>query len=875
MTIDERRALLRIALKESDPEDISGFAAAVDGADEDERTALARTLPPLRLFRAEGPTPRACFVLAALGTPKAAGQLFPVNRRSQEEFRIWAGRNTDAALRGVSGRGDTWCYQFIDVLCDARYYSFTPDEWDRINRLINDRLLAPESETYLRCFVRYLSYETTITRRTGRQIADFLRSDNRFLQHEFWALFRVDGIDNHSPCYDETWDDALLILCDEVPGFRSRLLDESLHALLRDFAPNNVIWYHRVHRLLDPTPDEIAARAETYLAVLGATASTSVGLAQDMLKRVIGNIDPTGLLDASVTVLQRTEKKLVKAQLVLLQALLEVKPHEAGQISQVIAPVVEHLPTDLVTSARRLMLTQNSPDGESTVTADVLVVPPPRERPLPADVAGVRPVADERELWELVSACLEGTGDGADLPRILLGLCSYPDATDPAMVNRAQTIMRTVWDWGSPRRQLASLLLARAGLGERYVPAAVNTPTALLAEQFALVPGGPTDRHMEPLPTDSQPERRERIFHLPAAGTSVDVAAQLLADDESEGWYFSNFDIVGAYLGWPLTDEIAIDRFEELVNSHKTTTGATDTSAKPDEKVKTEPLPLVPCHYDRVVLETPGRGLVWEDPMLTSGKKPFWLAHHASSQSRPTWTERAYDVSHVPDQFIFHAQEARDRDGYDQIVQWAAWLYTNNPDILAAQFHPTLWTATQVVNVRGVIPLMEALGKSYQLPGGPVYSALALGLSAKQADHRAAAAEAVAALTDHSLLVPELFATEITAHLKDGFVLAGRLADALSDAASISPITGYRVLQTLSAVLPHLDGVNQAAKLVELTAKLTADYGTPVPIPESLAGKTKGSSLMAVSLRLLADIRPDPTALAQAAAEQAAASLGQ
>jgi len=95
----------------------------------------------------------------------------------------------------------------------------------------------------------------------------------------------------------------------------------------------------------------------------------------------------------------------------------------------------------------------------------------------------------------------------------------------------------------------------------------------------------------------------------------------------------------------------------------------------------------------------------------------------------------------------------------------------------------------------------------------------------------------------------------------------------LADAASINPIAGYRVLQTLAAVLPHLDGVNQAAKLVELTAKLAADYGTPVPIPETLTGKTKGSSLMAVSLRLLADVRPTPTALLQAAAEQAAAAL--
>ena len=57
LNLTERRAALRAA-GGGDAADIAPFARALDGADEDERAALAKALPPSRLFNAEGPTPR-------------------------------------------------------------------------------------------------------------------------------------------------------------------------------------------------------------------------------------------------------------------------------------------------------------------------------------------------------------------------------------------------------------------------------------------------------------------------------------------------------------------------------------------------------------------------------------------------------------------------------------------------------------------------------------------------------------------------------------------------------------------------------------------------------------------------------------------------
>ena len=56
LNLTERRAAARAA-GGGDAADIAPFARALDGADEDERAALAKALPPSRLFNAEGRRP--------------------------------------------------------------------------------------------------------------------------------------------------------------------------------------------------------------------------------------------------------------------------------------------------------------------------------------------------------------------------------------------------------------------------------------------------------------------------------------------------------------------------------------------------------------------------------------------------------------------------------------------------------------------------------------------------------------------------------------------------------------------------------------------------------------------------------------------------
>ena len=104
--------------------------------------------------------------------------------------------------------------------------------------------------------------------------------------------------------------------------------------------------------------------------------------------------------------------------------------------------------------------------------------------------------------------------------------------------------------------------------------------------------------------------------------------------------------------------------------------------------------------------------------------------------------------------------------------------------------------------------------------------------------------------------------------------MAGRIAQTLADAASISALAGYRMLQTLLALLSEVvdaDGKprTQASKLVELAARLSGDYGTPLVIPSLLAARRKGASALAVAIRTLETVQPQATELVEAAAAAA------
>ncbi len=841
LTLDARRAHLRQAAKTSGDGSLAELRQALAGAREDERQALTKTLPPSRWFRQEGFTRRACLALAGLGNPKQiVDALMPFEPVKVRALKPHAGVVQHAVVEGARDREAPWLYAFIGTMADHGS-GLHAQNWAIVRELVVSRRLRPDSLAYFNRLVQWLVVRQTDgapQKPTGAQIADALLADAYLMEHEFLQFFRVEGMGGNYQLTDWNaagWDDALRLVCERRPGLREELLRESLDALLRDFSAKNCVWYHRVHRLLEPSAEDIARHALRYCAVLATAPSTSVGLAQDMLLRgaKAGRVDADALIAASGAVLLRTEKKLLKAQLAILAA-LDADEAQCQAIAALVAGVRDALPPELRSAADRLGGTDAQADASGAaeaVAGDPVAVPPPRRRPLTTSISAPEPIQDEAGFAAGVAAQLEGSGDGADLPQLLAYGAAHPRmAVDAALLQRAQEVFDGVWDANasSPRRHLAAWLLGRAG----------EAPSLAFRGYR---------RYVTVRPGDAYPEGAE-IESNTSTSSTYDV--------ESGEW-----------------KQVAVHHYRSGYRFFPTHSPAGLLMAQFRAEPLAAPLVYRPRTWLRAVCEL-GEGTFGRElEVLGAQPRPLWLTpDEALPDATAGFAQRALDVSRVAAEFTFRAQEAREQDGFEQIVQWTAWLLREHPDTLAAHFHPALYTATAVVNVRGIGALMQALGASRQLPGGPVYSALALGLSAKEAAPRAQAAEAVAALAASGLLDPECFAAELGAHMAEGFAMAGRVAQALADAASIGALSGYRVLQTLAALLPGLDGVNGAARLVELAARLSAVYGTPLALPATLASKAKGGSVMAVALRALAAGVAGPTDLAHEAAAEAHAT---
>jgi len=838
LTLDARRTHLRQAMKASGDESLAELRQALAGAREDERQALAKTLPPSRWFRQEGFSRRACLALAGLGNPKQiVDAVMPFEPVKVRALTPHAGVVQQAVLESTRDREAPWLHAFIHTMADHGS-GLHAQNWAIARELVVSRRLRPDSLAYFSRLVQWLvvrQNDGAPHKPTGAQIADALLADAYLMEHEFLQFFRVEGMGGNYQLTDWNaagWDDALRLVCKRRPGLREELLRESLDALLRDFSAKNCVWYHRVHRLLEPSAEDIARHALRYCAVLATAPSTSVGLAQDMLLRgaKARRVDADALIAASGAVLLRTEKKLLKAQLAILAA-LDADETQCQAIAALVAGVRDALPPELRSAADRLGTTDAQAGAAKAVAGDPVAVPPPRRRPLPSAIAEPEPIQDEARFADGVAAQLEGSGDGADLPRLLAYGAAHPRmSVDAALLRRAQEVFDGVWDANaaSARRHLAAWLLGRAG------------------EAPSLVFRG-YRRYVHLRPGDADPEGAE-IEPNSSTSSTYDV--------DSGEW-----------------KQVAVHHYRSGYQFFPTHSPAGLLMTQFRAETLAAPLAYRPRTWLRALCEL-GEGTFSRAlEVLGAQPRPLWLTPDEDPPDATAgFVQLALDVSRVAAEFTFRAQEAREQDGFEQIVQWTAWLLREHPDTLAANFHPALYTATAVVNVRGIGTLMQALGASRQRPGGPVYSALALGLSAREAGPRAQAAEAVAALAASGLLDPECFAVELGAHMAEGFAMAGRVAQSLVDAASIGALCGYRVLQTLAALLPGLDGVNGAARLVELAARLSAVYGTPLALPAALASKAKGGSVMAVALRALATGVAGPTDLAHEAAAEAHAT---
>ena len=810
LTLTERRTRLKQLIAEHKP--VEEYQKVLSGATEEERASLVRTLSPTKLKEPKNRfTPLGTYAVTALTKkPARAAQLILQLCWDNYKHRDAIARY---AAAGASERPNDWVLEYVAETC------FMDELWPLSQTLLRERGLICEDEEYLKGFQARIPAVNTASTHNHQEALEFFAEDPARFE-EFWALFRVEGAMLEEYTYGFFHPNGSMLaltklLSDNYSGFRDRVLTECLQAMLRDFSPANTRIFHALYRGMHPTEAENLSRFGTLVSVLGASPSTSVSLAQDMLTPLIPQLDQeqaAELMDASATVLLRTEKKVLRAQLRLLTKLVKTRPECAAQVSALVADAANTLPLDVQSTARKLIIDEpvtapNTPDAEGETGSIIIPEPAPRDREPGREAEPLTPIADDAECVEVLLKVLEEETQETQLPRLLAYMVQSRKANrsiemDKATQERIYSHNKNLRYWDAVKDEL------RASLS--YL--------ALKSYRLKLT-------HC-----DFMQKYRENYLFSRAKSRGPQVLLQ------------EQF----AYADKPYKKEL--------------------------EPVVTTPLPAAQCVWERVAVDWSKRRNVYVAGRLVEGFPGYvgWRKLGVTRQPKDaSFAEAALTAVVISADYSENMEKASTCRWYRLVVQWCAWLLYNNPDIFAAHMMPLMTAALYEKRVYGLEIVLTALAQSWRSLGAPAYCALGFATAAKDTGYRALAAETLATLADRNMFDTYAFSAELMQLLKDKYVPANRVVETLQDAASISPLAGWRVCQVLQGLLPVVGELNRGGALVQLLAQLAGEYGVSVEIPEVLRLKMKGSTVLAKNLRALSVLGPYSTELARQALEQA------
>ena len=810
LTLTERRTRLKQLIAEHKP--VEEYQKVLSGATEEERASLVRTLSPTKLKEPKNRfTPLGTYAVTALTKkPARAAQLILQLCWDNYKHRDAIARY---AAAGASERPNDWVLEYVAETC------FMDELWPLSQTLLRERGLICEDEEYLKGFQARIPAVNTASTHNHQEALEFFAEDPARFE-EFWALFRVEGAMLEEYTYGFFHPNGSMLaltklLSDNYSGFRDRVLTECLQAMLRDFSPANTRIFHTLYRGMHPTEAENLSRFGTLVSVLGASPSTSVGLAQDMLTPLIPQLDQeqaAELMDASATVLLRTEKKVLRAQLRLLTKLVKTRPECAAQVSALVADAANTLPLDVQSTARKLIIDEpvtapNTPDAEGETGSIIIPEAAPRDREPEREAEPLTPIADDAECVEVLLKVLEEETQETQLPRLLAYMVQSRKANrsiemDKATQERIYSHNKNLRYWDAVKDEL------RASLS--YL--------ALKSYRLKLT-------HC-----DFMQKYRENYLFSRAKSRGPQVLLQ------------EQF----AYADKPYKKEL--------------------------EPVVTTPLPAAQCVWERVAVDWSKRRNVYVAGRIVEGFPGYvgWRKLGVTRQPKDaSFAEAALTAVVISADYSENMEKASTCRWYRLVVQWCAWLLYNNPDIFAAHMMPLMTAALYEKRVYGLEIVLTALAQSWRSLGAPAYCALGFATAAKDTGYRALAAETLATLADRDMFDTYAFSAELMQLLKDKYVPANRVVETLQDAASISPLAGWRVCQVLQGLLPVVGELNRGGALVQLLAQLAGEYGVSVEIPEVLRLKMKGSAVLAKNLRALSALGPCSTELARQALEQA------
>ncbi|WP_406448093.1 DUF6493 family protein [Streptomyces sp. NBC_00876] len=654
----------------------------------------------------------------------------------------------------------------------------------------------------------------------------------------------------------DNWPTALTTLAAEGLLDRDALLDSCVTRLLRGGRTADLRFCLLVLHGLEPTAQEESARIADWIAMAADGPSTVAGYAQDVLTRLDGRgeISPQQLADVSGPVLFRTEKKLVRSQLVLLGKVLRRDPSAAGELLPVVAEAFGHPDIGIQERALKLvarhlaaagpdvreelagMTSQLGPvhrsaaqavfgelpaDGPAVDAHEEILPPAPAPRrlaPASTDPPGL--------VEEVVALLRSGPGEVTDFERALDGLVRCAHTGRSALADALRPAIAGQWWAAEAGRQ--------DDIDRRFTrnPAGLHVVTASLLGQVS-----PRTIH------DGQARWTATGTCVHAALDGVmyarlwEAAAEmrsgrlpfLLATPTWHTGAIDPLELVERLRGYRDLDVAPgpADFAQALLRVRRT--GGHEAAAQAERLGTAQGDRLAAwIRADEPVAPVLHRHVEYEAPAATG-----WMPRPATGVRRILLDtkERLVIQREFPRAFRWLGRPHT--PGQQQCHHWGAgsaqWIATlpEDGETLAAWLLPSL--ASCVEDQRAGSWSLPALVETGGPAGRAIHLSLAYGLGARYPQDRLSAVDAQLVLAAQGRLDAELLAGELGVLIDRDLVKPSRLADSARTAAATG---AYRtVLSVLAPLLPSLLAREKAPRglsdLLAVAAECTERCGPP------------------------------------------------
>ncbi|WP_151482364.1 DUF7824 domain-containing protein [Streptomyces albicerus] len=333
-------------------------AGLLDGMTDAERRACLPALKDLRkelrtapwdaVSRKAYPTLHAAGAACHTGAAGAAAWLTAADMR-------WSQASPGVLLHVLGDRERDWLGDVAQRLAQRPETAQVP--YELMSGLVRlSGCAVPTTETYVLGWVEQVG---SLWQR-GDTILQRLRQDP-YTAELVTALFEIPDIGGRLSWLfgdgPDSWPHALAQLTREGTLGRKAMVDACVARLLRGGAPAEHRVFLRLLTALELTSEEERERAADWLVLAAGAVATVASHAQSVLGALAlaGELTPRQLAEMSEGVLFRTEKKLVRAQLVLLGKVLRRDRSSVAELLPAVAQAFGHEDTDVQQRALKLV----------------------------------------------------------------------------------------------------------------------------------------------------------------------------------------------------------------------------------------------------------------------------------------------------------------------------------------------------------------------------------------------------------------------------------------------------------------------------------------------------------------------------------------